>query len=325
MNTFSTRTRRGAAILFSGVLVLGGLTLSGEATAGQEIEGNPTCAGLGYTYTFKVESPSAGTYTVDRDGMTARLTVGTHPDQADPNRNNAIVDHDISRSAAGYAVVVKGGNGATVYRSDTHGSLEGPPLHAPAVASGKWPTISHFQLCWNEPAPPPERGRIEVTKMVAGEGAPTADEYEICLTGPAPSTDEQCTTITGQGTATFVGLAPGTYEVTESNPGPKYEATITDATVQVTIGDVATATVTNEFVGQESLSPTIPETPSVPEVPSVPGVPTAPAAPTDLASDASLPATGSESGIAVLATILVATGVALTLLSRPRTPRRLER
>jgi hypothetical protein len=35
MNIPSTRTRRGAAILFSGVLVLGGLVLAGEASAVQ--------------------------------------------------------------------------------------------------------------------------------------------------------------------------------------------------------------------------------------------------------------------------------------------------
>ncbi len=45
MNTFSTRTRRGAAILFSGALVLGGLALAGEAKAAEEVPGNPTCCG----------------------------------------------------------------------------------------------------------------------------------------------------------------------------------------------------------------------------------------------------------------------------------------
>jgi hypothetical protein len=49
MNILSTRTRRGAAILFSGVLVLGGLALAGEATAG-EVVNNPTCSSLGYVF-----------------------------------------------------------------------------------------------------------------------------------------------------------------------------------------------------------------------------------------------------------------------------------
>ena len=422
MNTFSTRTRRGAAILFSGVLVIGGLTLTGEATAGQDVAGNPTCSDLGYTHTYKVESPSAGTYTVDRDGMTAGLTVGTHADHTDPNPNNAIVGHDISTSAAGYAVVVKGGPGAIVYRSNSDGSLQAPPLHAPAVPSGKWPTISHFQLCWNEPVPPPGPGRIEVTKVVTGDGAPAGDDYEICLEGPAPSTEQQCTTITGRGTttfenlqpgeyvvietdpgpnytvdgsgdtivvqseatatatvtntwnapteefgrvevtkvvtgegapaddpyeicltgptpattttcttivgahtATFEGLVPGTYEVTETDHGADYEVTIADATVEVTIGETTTATVTNEFVQQQSLPPTVPETPAVPETPTVPEAPTAATAPTEVASETSLPTTGSEGGIAVIATILVAAGVALMLLGRPRAPRELRR
>ena len=96
MNTFSTRTRRGAAILFSGVLVLGGLALAGEASAGQEVEGNPTCSSLGYKYEYKsVENPSAMTYTVDRDGMDASLRVGTYTDKAEPNPNNAIIGYSI--------------------------------------------------------------------------------------------------------------------------------------------------------------------------------------------------------------------------------------
>mgnify|MGYP001111160390 CR=1 FL=1 len=154
MNVFSTRTRRGAAILFSGVLVLGGLTLTNGATAAQEVDGNPTCSSLGYEYGYKsVDNPGEGYYTVDRDGMEASLRVGTYPDVDSPNSNNAIVGYSISTSADGYAIVVKGGNGATVYRSGANG-LESPPLHAPAVPSGKWPTISHFQLCWNDPPEP---------------------------------------------------------------------------------------------------------------------------------------------------------------------------
>lgn len=150
MNIFSTRTRRGAAVVFSGVLVFGGLVVAGEATAGQDVEGNPTCSSLGYQHEYKVDSPGAGYHTVDHDDMDASLRVGTSFDVEDPNSNSAILGYSISTGADGSAIVVKGGDGATAYRSGPNG-LESPPLHAPVRPSGKWPTISHFQLCWNEP------------------------------------------------------------------------------------------------------------------------------------------------------------------------------
>ena len=55
MNIFRTRTRRGAAILFSGVLVLGGLALTSEASAVKNVDDNPTCEYLGFTYGAKWE------------------------------------------------------------------------------------------------------------------------------------------------------------------------------------------------------------------------------------------------------------------------------
>jgi hypothetical protein len=126
MNILRTRTRRGAAILFSGILVLGGLTLAGEASADVP-DGNPTCTSLGYEFGEKWdedwEKIEGGTYTLDRDGMTASLTVGTYPDKTDPNKNNAIIAADIDTKADGYAVVVKGGPGYTEYENATQATL----------------------------------------------------------------------------------------------------------------------------------------------------------------------------------------------------------
>ena len=431
MSTFRNRTRRGAAILFSGVLVLGGVALSGEASAVRNIDDNPTCEYLGYTHGAKWDNePPAGTYTLNRDGMEASLTVGTYPDvelPKVPNENNAITAYQVS-TAGEYAIVVKGGDGATVY-----GSGAKVPLHAPAVSSDKWPTISHFDLCWNGPPTQPdvgqlkvtkvvlgtdtpddftfeicvapvaegdevckdiegngtvtfgnlpvgdyvvtetdpgprfsvkgsgvtvtvkledtteatvtntwippstEFGRVEVTKTVNGDGAPTDGPYEICLTGPDPLATKVCKTVVGEGTVTFEDLVPGIYTVTETDPGTEYEVTITPATVEVAIGKVATATVTNEYTEQESLPPTVPVIPEVlpptvpvtpevlpPTVPVTPEVlpvtPAAPATPSNVASQTALPTTGSEGGIAVIATILVAAGVVLTLVGRRREP-----
>ena len=113
MNTIRTRTRRGAAILFSGILVLGGLALTGEASAQQDVD-NPSCADLGYDFGQRWEDPS-GTYAIDRDGMIANFTVGTYPDVTEPNPNNAITDADIVTDADGYAVIVKAANGYNLY------------------------------------------------------------------------------------------------------------------------------------------------------------------------------------------------------------------
>jgi uncharacterized protein HemX len=107
--------------------------------------------------------------------------------------------------------------------------------------------------------------------------------------------------------------------------------TFTPATVDVTIGGLAKATVTNTYTEQESLPPPVPETPVVPVTPVTPTAPTTPTTPTvapatevapatatQVAAQTALPTTGSEGGIAAIAALLVATGVALTLLGRHR-------
>jgi LPXTG-motif cell wall-anchored protein len=309
MNTIRTRTRRGAAILFSGILVLGGLTLAGEADAAEEVPGNPTCP-VGYEYTEKVEDPS-GDYTFNRSGMTATITVGTFTDQTDPNPNNAIISRSIPTTD--YVIIVKGGAGAILY-----GPGDSPPLHAPAVSSDKWPTISHFDLCWNKPAPQPEVGQIQVTKTVVGD--PPADaSYVITITGPDSATTTQSKTVVPGQTVTFGNLLPGTYTVTET-PGTGYTVNITPGTVQVTAGGLATVAVVNTYSKEESLPPTTPTTPTTPATPVAPVAPAAPAVSADVAAQATLPATGSNGAIAALAMILLATGVTLTLLSRRRGP-----
>jgi hypothetical protein len=326
MNILRTRTRRGAAILFSGILVLGGLTLAGEATAQQELN-NPSCQDLGYVFGQKWEDPS-GAYSIDRDGMVANFTVGTYPDVTkDPNTNNAVTAAKIVTKADGYAVIVKGGNGYNLYPN-----TEAVPMHAPAVPSEKWPTISHFDLCWNKPAPV---GSLQVTKVLAGP-VPVTDpptEYEICIEGPAPATTQQCKKVMGAGVVTFEDLKPGTYKVTET-PGLGYTAEITPTEpVVVTAGEVpATATVKNTYKAppvtppatppaeeQQSLPPTAPVTPVTPTAPTVaPATEVASATATQTAAPTALPTTGSEGGIAAIAALLVATGVALTLLGRHR-------
>ena len=236
-------TRRGAAILFSGILVLGGLALTGEASAGQVVEGNPTCP-VEYEFAEKQENPS-GTYTFDRAGVTATITVGTSYDQvgvAEPNKNNAITSYSVP--GTDYRIIVKGGNGAIIYSPG-----ETPPLHAPPVgAHQKWPTISHFQLCWNTPAPQPEVGQLTVEKVVVGTDTPEEYTFEICVTPVEAEGASVCKDVVGDGTLQFDNLPPGEYVVTETDPGPRFSVAGSGVTVTVESQDMTGTTVTNTWI-----------------------------------------------------------------------------
>ncbi|HSJ90643.1 MAG TPA: hypothetical protein VK917_01165, partial [Ilumatobacter sp.] len=216
MKAFSTH--RWVAAVFTGLLAIG-LGTIGQVDAGQVVDGNPTCEG--FTFSDKIEDPS-GTYVIDEHGLYLTLTVGTYPDVVDPNPDNAVVSYTVhpSSDVTSGQIIVKGGDGAIIYQFG-----EPPPLHSPVLDNGKWPSISHVQVCWDESGEPePEYGRIELTKAVTGDDAP-ATEFELCITGPEPATTTQCQTVTAGGTATFDELEPGTYAVTETDPGTNWTVT----------------------------------------------------------------------------------------------------
>src|SRR5690606_15241463 len=169
-------SHRWTAALFTGLLVVG-LGAIGQVEAGEVVDGNPTCAG--FDHGVKFESPS-GTYVIDQEGLDMTLTVGTYPDVAEPNHDNAVTSYAVSASSevTSGQIIVKGGNGAIIYQFG-----EAVPLHSPVLDNGKWPTISHVQICWDEPEPRPAYGRIELTKAVTGDDAPTTAEFERCITG----------------------------------------------------------------------------------------------------------------------------------------------
>ena len=99
-----------------------------------------------------------------------------------------------------------------------------------------------------------ERGALQVQKNVTWNGITpdTSQTYSICITGPSYAT----TSVTGScktylyngGDQTWTGLLPGTYTVTETNPGSQWTVTGSGGTVTVNPGDTGStvgATITN--------------------------------------------------------------------------------
>ena len=231
-------SHRWTAALFAGLLVVG-FGAIGRADAGEVVDGNPTCAG--YDRGAKFENPS-GTYVIDEHGLYLTFTVGTYPQPGvdQPNHDNAVTSYTVHASSevTSGQIIVKGSSGAIIYQFG-----EATPLHSPVLENGKWPTISHVQICWDEP----EYGRVDITKAVTGDDAPTTTEFEICITGPAPDTTTQCHTVTAGGHAVFEQLEPGTYAVTETDPGTNWTVGYADTTLTVVADQTATSTVTNTY------------------------------------------------------------------------------
>jgi parallel beta-helix repeat protein len=84
------------------------------------------------------------------------------------------------------------------------------------------------------------RGSLTVTKVVNGDSAP-AQTFTICIA------DGVCHDYNGAGSYTFTDLQPGTYTVTESDPGANWTVSGSGAHVEVKDGQTATATVTNTY------------------------------------------------------------------------------
>lgn len=94
-------------------------------------------------------------------------------------------------------------------------------------------------------------GNLAVTKIVDWSGftPDNAQTFQICIQGPSyPLGTETgaCQTADFDGGAlTWTGLIPGNYTVTETDPGASWSTSITGSPAAVTIGQTATATVTN--------------------------------------------------------------------------------
>ena len=99
-----------------------------------------------------------------------------------------------------------------------------------------------------------QRGNLEVLKVVEIGSAPNPGQpFEICITGPSPSTAVQCQTVSESGGLFgFVDLVAGEYTVSETDPGNEWEVTIDPAggVVFVPAGGVGSATITNTLLSQ---------------------------------------------------------------------------
>jgi uncharacterized repeat protein (TIGR01451 family) len=121
------------------------------------------------------------------------------------------------------------------------------------IVTGGTQTITIDSSCWTAVSIHNEidLGCLEVTKIVefgntVYSGSIT-ETFEICITGPSyPSGDCQIISESG-GTLTWSNLIPGTYAITETNPGPEWIVT-GDTSVIVNPGTpCATATITNTY------------------------------------------------------------------------------
>ena len=89
-------------------------------------------------------------------------------------------------------------------------------------------------------------GSLEVTVVVDWDGVTPDDTktFEICITGPSYP-DNDCKTVGyNGGELTWDNLIPGTYSVTETNPGPEWTV-IGEGDVTVVGGATTQATITN--------------------------------------------------------------------------------
>jgi len=103
------------------------------------VPGNPTCEELGYAYGFRVDPPTAGTYTLP-DG-TNTVTVTTTDG----------VNFDWTSTLGMDAVIAKGGPNANVYKYDPPQESKGDTdLHSPINPSNGQPFgLSHIDFCYD--------------------------------------------------------------------------------------------------------------------------------------------------------------------------------
>jgi len=137
----------------------------------------------------------------------------------------------------------------------TEDDLPGPLVNVAGVTSDQ---TGNFQDSHTVQLNAPALGNVEIVKVVDWVGvAPNeAVIFEICLSGPAfAQPDCQFTDFDG-GSLFWNDLEPGTYTVTEVDPGVRWSVQGSGATINVVAGADQTAFITNTYVPTGSISVT---------------------------------------------------------------------
>jgi hypothetical protein len=108
------------------------------------IDGNPSCADLGYPHEIKFDPPAPGSKSAG--GVTVEMSLGA-------DQYGTLVDW--TSSAPIDAVIVKGGPNALsyVYAGESSGDTG---LHTPFNGPDKYYGLSHVNFCWDDQTPPPD-------------------------------------------------------------------------------------------------------------------------------------------------------------------------
>ncbi len=117
--------------------------------------------------------------------------------------------------------------------------VAGSPVTVPADGGTGSATVTNTR----------KNGGLQVTKTVQWNGAapePTKT-FEICISGPSyPAPGKNCKTAAyNGGTLVWTGLAPGSYTVTETDPGTAWSVSIAGSPANVQNGATAEAAVSN--------------------------------------------------------------------------------
>jgi len=144
MNPILTPRRAALPFLAAGALFL----IPGAAQAASVdpalVDGNPSCADLGYPHELKFDPPVPGSKSVD--GVTVDMSLGA-------DQYGTLVDWTSSSPID--AVIVKGGPNALsyVYAGESSGDTG---LHTPFNGPDKYYGLSHVNFCWDDQTPPPD-------------------------------------------------------------------------------------------------------------------------------------------------------------------------
>jgi hypothetical protein len=129
----------------AGALLVVPAAASAASVAPVFVDGNPTCADLGYGHGMKFDPPNAGSQSTD--GVTVEESLGA-------DAFGKLVDW--TASAPIDAVIVKGGSNANVYTYPGESSGD-TGLHTPFNGPDKYYGLSHVDFCWDDQKPPADQ------------------------------------------------------------------------------------------------------------------------------------------------------------------------